>query len=192
MAETFADQDLMTLQSIARGAGIPDTERMPHDELVDMLRRAGLAEPDGRPVDTSIADPGDPGTDAGVYHARGAGRRESAGGVGAQTGWPDQPTRDPAHLAGLPRSSLTLGDESTGGRAAQEAIGARPGETRIEDRSRDVGRVQGEVRDPADLAGLPRSSLTLGDESTGGVAAEEAIGARPGESDTEIDDRSRG
>ena len=46
MAETFADQDLTTLRSIARGAGITDTERMPHDELVDMLRRAGLAELD--------------------------------------------------------------------------------------------------------------------------------------------------
>ncbi|GAB3228519.1 hypothetical protein GCM10027452_42870 [Micromonospora halotolerans] len=48
MAETFADQDLTTLRSIARGAGITDTERMPHDELVDMLRRAGLADPDAR------------------------------------------------------------------------------------------------------------------------------------------------
>ncbi|WP_369799898.1 hypothetical protein [Micromonospora sp. HK10] len=194
MAETFADQDLTTLRSIARGAGITDTERMPHDELVDMLRRAGLADPDSRPVDTSLADPGDPGTDAGRYHARGAGRRESAGGAGGQNAdWPDQPTQDPAGLSGLPRSSLTLGDESTGGRAAEEAIGARPGEsgTEIEDRSQDTRGVQGEIQDPAGLSGLPRSSLTLGDESTGGRAAEEAIGARPGESDTEIDDRTQ-
>ncbi len=99
MAETFADQDLATLQSIARGAGIADTERMPHDELVEMLSRAGLAEPD---------------SDAA-----------------------EQPTRDPAGLAGLPRSDLTLGDESTGGRAAEESIGARPGEsgTEIPDRT---------------------------------------------------------
>ncbi|ABP54131.1 hypothetical protein [Salinispora tropica] len=99
MAETFADQDLATLRSIARGAGIADTERMPHDELVEMLRRAGLAEPD--------------------------------------SGAADQPTRDPAGLSDMPRSDLTLGDESTGGRAAEESIGARPGEsgTEIPDRS---------------------------------------------------------
>ncbi|BCJ56934.1 hypothetical protein [Micromonospora endophytica] len=99
MAETFRDEDLATLRSIARGAGIPDTDDMPHDELVDMLRRAGLA------------------------------------GVNAGDG--DQPTRDPAGLAGLPRSSLTLGDESTGGWAAEESIGARPGEsgTEIDDRT---------------------------------------------------------
>nr|WP_229401576.1 hypothetical protein [Micromonospora okii] len=121
MAETFADQDLTTLRSIARGAGIPDTERMPHDELVDMLRRAGLAEPDPRAADTTLGGPGE-----GTYHGRGVGRRESAGGVGAETGWPDQPTRDPAGLAGLPRSDLRLGDETTGGRAAEQAIGARP------------------------------------------------------------------
>jgi hypothetical protein len=138
MAETFADQDLTTLRSIARGAGITDTERMPHDELVEMLRRAGLADPSARPVDTSLADPGDPGTDEGRYHARGVGQRESAGGAGAQTaGPPEPPTRDPAGLSGLPRSSLNLGDESTGGRAAEEAIGARPGEsdTEIDDRT---------------------------------------------------------
>lgn len=194
MAETFADQDLMTLRSIARGAGIADTDRMPHDELVEMLRRAGLAEPAGRPIDTSLADPGDPGTDEGVYHARGVGRRESAGGAGAQTaagGRADQPTRDPAGLSGLPRSDLRLGDESTGGRAAEEAIGGRPGQRRVADRAQDARGVQGEDRDPARLSGLPRSSLDLGDESTGGRAAEEAIGARPDESATEIDDRTR-
>ncbi|WP_370518243.1 hypothetical protein [Micromonospora sp. AMSO31t] len=194
MAETFADQDLTTLRSIARGAGITDTERMPHDELVDMLRRAGLADPDARPVDTSLADPGDPGV-PGAYHAQGVGRRESAGGAGGQTAdWPDQPTEDPAGLSGLPRSSLSLGDESTGGRAAEEAIGARPGEsgTEIDDRAEDDRGVRGDIQDPAGLSGLPRSSLDLGDESTGGRAAEEAIGARPGESDTEIDDRTQG
>ncbi|MEV1334033.1 hypothetical protein AB0J20_31195 [Micromonospora costi] len=138
MAETFADQDLTTLRSIARGAGIPDTDRMPHDELVDMLRRAGLAEPDGRP-DTNLAEQG-PARTSGVYHGEGVGRRESAGGPGAQTAATegvDQPTQDPAGLSGLPRSSLDLGDESTGGRAAEEAIGARPGEsgTEIDDRT---------------------------------------------------------
>ena len=52
--------------------------------------------------------------------------------------------------------------------------------------------VQGEIRDPAGLSGLPRSDLRLGDESTGGRAAEEAIDAPPGESGTEIPDRTQG
>jgi hypothetical protein len=189
MAETFADQDLTTLRSIARGAGIPDTERVPHDELVDMLRRAGLAEPDGRPVDTSLADPGDPGDASGTYHAGGVGRRESAGGAAAESGWPDQPTEDPAGLSGLPRSDLRLGDESTGGRAADEAIGARPGQTEVPDLAQDARGVQGDIQDPAGLSGVPRSDLRLGDESTGGRAAEEATGARPGE--YEIEDRTQ-
>ncbi|WP_204034373.1 hypothetical protein [Micromonospora qiuiae] len=133
MAETFQDQDLATLRSIARGAGITDTERMAHDELVDMLRRAGLAEPDGRPIETDLG-----GSD--LYHARGVGRRESAGGPAAQTTAredTDRPTQDPAGLSVLPRSDLNLGDQSTGGRAAEEAIGARPGEsgTEIDDRT---------------------------------------------------------
>lgn len=185
MAETFRDQDLLTLQSIARGAGIPDPEGMPHDELVDMLRRAGLAEPDGGPA---RAESG------GRYQGRGVGRRESAGGPAAQTGaeYVDQPTRDPAQLAGLPRSDLSLGDESTGGWAAEEAVGGRRGESTIPDLAQDARSVQGEDADPAHLAGLPRSGLNLGDETTGGQAAEEAIGARPGESDTEIDDRTQG
>ncbi|WP_438361795.1 hypothetical protein [Micromonospora sicca] len=191
MAETFADQDLTTLRSIARGAGIPDTDRMPHDELVEMLRRAGLAEPDGRPVDTNLAEQGGAPT-SGTYRAEGVGRRESAGGSGAQTAAAvDQPTQDPAGLSGLPRSSLDLGDESTGGRAAEEAVGARRGESVVDDRAQDARGVQGENQDPAGLSGLPRSSLDLGDESTGGRAAEEAIGARPGESGTEIDDRTQ-
>lgn len=138
MAETFADQDLTTLRSIARGAGIPDTDDMSHDELVDVLRRAGLADTAGGPADTRLAEPGAP-AGSGVYHGRGVGRRESAGGPGAQTaaGEPDQPTEDPAGLSDLPRSGLTLGDESTGGRAAEESIGARPGEsgTEIDDRT---------------------------------------------------------
>ncbi|WFE40351.1 hypothetical protein [Micromonospora sp. WMMD998] len=100
MAETFASEDLKTLQSMAHGAGISDAERLSHDDLVEVLRRAGLAD-------------------------------------GTQDDWPDQPIEDPAHLAGLPRSSLRQGDESTGGRAAEEAIGARPGEsgTEIDDRT---------------------------------------------------------
>ncbi|MBQ1046819.1 MULTISPECIES: hypothetical protein [unclassified Micromonospora] len=56
---------------------------------------------------------------------------------GTQDQWPPQPIEDPAHLAGLPRSSLKQGDESTGGRAAEESIGAVPGEsgTEINDRT---------------------------------------------------------
>ncbi|WP_434090346.1 hypothetical protein [Micromonospora avicenniae] len=84
-----------------------------------------------------------------------------------------------------------MGDESTGGRAAEEAIGARRGESVVDDRAQDARGVQGEDQDPAGLSGLPHSSLDLGDESTGGRAAEEAIGARPGESGTEIDDRTQ-
>lgn len=85
MAESFADQDLVTLRAIAYAAGLPDSDRMGHDELVTALRRAGLSEPAAGPIDTSLADPGDPGTDEGVYHGRGVGRRESAGGPAAQT-----------------------------------------------------------------------------------------------------------
>lgn len=86
MAESFADQDTDTLRAIAYAAGLPDTAHLSHDELVSALRRAGLAEPTGRPVNTRLADPQDPGTDAGVYHGLGVGRRESAGGVGARAG----------------------------------------------------------------------------------------------------------
>lgn len=88
MAESFADEDLATLRAIAYAAGIPGSERMSHDQLVSALRRAGLAEPTGGPIDTSLADPGDPGTDEGRYHAQGVGRRESAGGAAAQTAAP--------------------------------------------------------------------------------------------------------
>lgn len=86
MAESYGDQDLATLRAIARGAGLPHAERMSHPELVAALRQAGLAQPGPEPVDTRLADPGDPGTDAGVHHGRGVGRRESVGGAGAQTG----------------------------------------------------------------------------------------------------------
>ncbi|MEU8264880.1 hypothetical protein AB0C02_30240 [Micromonospora sp. NPDC048999] len=85
MADSFVDEDLATLQAIAYAAGIPDSDRMPHDDLVAALRRAGLAEPTGGPIDTSLADPGDPGTNEGVHHGRGVGRRESVGGPAAQT-----------------------------------------------------------------------------------------------------------
>ncbi|MCW3818193.1 hypothetical protein ONA91_27455 [Micromonospora sp. DR5-3] len=40
------------------------------------------------------------------------------------------------------------------------------------------------------VEGMPRSDLTLGDESTGGRAAEQAIGALPEESGAEIEDRT--
>ncbi|MFU8851786.1 hypothetical protein ACNAW0_12500 [Micromonospora sp. SL1-18] len=85
MADSFVDEDLVTLRAIAYAAGIPDSDRMPHDDLVAALRRAGLAKPTGEPIDTSLADPGDPGTNEGVYHGQGVGRRESAGGPAAQT-----------------------------------------------------------------------------------------------------------
>ncbi|OKI85100.1 hypothetical protein [Micromonospora sp. CB01531] len=88
MAESFVDKDLATLRAIAYAAGIPGCERMSHDELVTALRRAGLSEPTGGPIDTSLADPGDPGTDEGIYHGQGVGRRESSGGPAAQTAAP--------------------------------------------------------------------------------------------------------
>ncbi|HEX5542860.1 MAG TPA: hypothetical protein VFX60_15075 [Micromonospora sp.] len=84
MAESFAE-DTATLRAMARGAGLTGIEEMSHDELVTALREAGLAEPTGEPIDTSLADPGDPGTDEGVYHGAGVGRRETLGGAGAQT-----------------------------------------------------------------------------------------------------------
>jgi hypothetical protein len=84
MAESYADRDLATLRAMARGAGLPDADQMSHDELVDALRRAGLADPTGEPIDTHLSDPGEPGS--GVYHGEGVGRRETAGGAEAQAG----------------------------------------------------------------------------------------------------------
>ncbi|HEX7745500.1 MAG TPA: hypothetical protein VF462_09595 [Micromonosporaceae bacterium] len=84
MAESYADLDLATLRAMARAADLPGADRMSHDELVDALRRAGLADPAGKPIDTQLSDPGDPGPE--IYHGKGVGRREAAGGAGAQTG----------------------------------------------------------------------------------------------------------
>lgn len=86
MVESYADLDLDTLRAIAHGAGVPDADQMSHDELVTALRRAGLAEPEGTPIDTQLSDPGDPGP--GVYHGEGVGRRETVGGPGAEPGKP--------------------------------------------------------------------------------------------------------
>lgn len=86
MAQLFADQDVATLRAMAYAAGVPNTDEMSHQELVAELRRAGLAEPTGGRIDTSLADPGDPGTDEGVYHGEGVGRREAIGGPGVQAG----------------------------------------------------------------------------------------------------------
>lgn len=94
MVESYADLDLATLRAMARAANLPDADRMSHDELVDALRRAGLADPTGRPIDTQLSDPGDPGP--GIHHGEGVGRRETAGGAGAQTGTtpgPAEPNR---------------------------------------------------------------------------------------------------
>lgn len=41
------------------------------------------------------------------------------------------------------------------------------------------------------VEGMPRSDLNLGDESTGGRAAEQAVGALPEESGREIPDRTQ-
>lgn len=75
--------------------------------------------------------------------------------------------------------------ERAGGRLDPKST--TPGDTGD---SRAAGPQQGEGR-VRGVQGLPRSGLELGDESTGGRAAEQAIGARPGESGTEIEDRTR-
>jgi hypothetical protein len=85
MTESFADRDLATLRAMALSAGLPNTDEMSHDQLVDALRQAGLAEPTGEPVDTSLAG-SHPETDAGVYHGEGVGRREAVGEAAAQAG----------------------------------------------------------------------------------------------------------
>jgi hypothetical protein len=76
-----------------------------------------------------------------------------------------------------------LPGETAGGRV--DATGVRPGRT---GNSREAGprRGSGTV---TGVEGMPRSDLDLGDTATDGRAAEEAIGARPGEQDIEIDDR---
>jgi hypothetical protein len=90
MAESYADLDLATLRAMARAAKLPDADRMSHDELVDALRRAGLAVPAGKPIDTQVNDPGDPGPE--LYHGKGVGRREAVGGAGAQAGAEPRPS----------------------------------------------------------------------------------------------------
>lgn len=74
--------------------------------------------------------------------------------------------------------------ETAGGRIDQ--TGVQPGKTGD---SRRAGPPYG-TGTVTGVEGMPRSSLDLGDESTGGQAAEQAIGARPGEAGTEIDDRT--
>lgn len=74
--------------------------------------------------------------------------------------------------------------ETAGGRI--DRTGVRPGDTG-DSRRAGPGAGAGKVRS---VRGLPRSGLDLGDESTDGQAAEQAIGARPGESGKEINDRT--
>lgn len=73
--------------------------------------------------------------------------------------------------------------ETAGGRT--DTTGVLPG---ITGDSHDAGPPDG-TGTVTGVEGIPRSDLDLGDLSTDGRAAEEAIGARQGESDTEIDDR---
>lgn len=74
--------------------------------------------------------------------------------------------------------------ETAGGRV--DDTGVTPGDTGD---SAAAGPPEGGGR----VTGVdPQAAQTLmGDESTGGEAAEESIGARAGESGTEIDDRTR-
>jgi hypothetical protein len=75
--------------------------------------------------------------------------------------------------------------ERAGGRLDPKS--ALPGET---GNSRSAGPVQGQGQ-VRGVEGMPRSDLNLGDQSTGGRAAQEAIGARLSESGTEIEDRTQ-
>lgn len=81
MTESFADRDLATLRAMAHSTGLPGCDEMSHDELVDALRQAGLAEPTGESVGTGHAGPD---TGSGVYHGEGVGRRETTGAPGAE------------------------------------------------------------------------------------------------------------
>ncbi|HEX5540395.1 MAG TPA: hypothetical protein VFX60_02335 [Micromonospora sp.] len=74
-----------------------------------------------------------------------------------------------------------------GTRGRLDPTSTKPGKTG-DSRSAGPQEGEGQVRG---IRGLPRSGLDLGDESTGGEAAEQAIGARPGESGTEIEDRTQ-
>ncbi|SCF10908.1 hypothetical protein GA0074695_3531 [Micromonospora viridifaciens] len=86
-------------------------------------------------------------------------------------------------------------------RVAKSRADHLPGETAhrsIDDRGVTRGRTgDSRTAGPPDgtgtvsgVQGMPRSDLNLGDESTGGQAAEQAIGARRDESGTEIEDRT--
>jgi hypothetical protein len=77
MAESYENADLETLRAMARGRGIDGAEDMEHDDLVDVLREAGLAEA-GSKASVGRADE-EPGS--GVYHAKGVGRRETISGA---------------------------------------------------------------------------------------------------------------
>ncbi|HZN16926.1 MAG TPA: hypothetical protein VFB84_01870 [Micromonosporaceae bacterium] len=88
MQESYEEHDLDTLRAIARGQGVEGADEMEHDALVEALREAGLAEPNG-PVQTQPADPGDTGP--ALYHGEGVGRRET---VGDQAAHEDETTRE--------------------------------------------------------------------------------------------------
>ncbi|MEE1939852.1 hypothetical protein V1L54_10605 [Streptomyces sp. TRM 70361] len=81
-----------------------------------------------------------------------------------------------------------LSGETAKGRTDPGAAGRRTHEETTRDtspRQRDTGNVRG-------TEGMPRSGADLGDRSTGGEAAREAIGADPAESGGEVADRSTG
>ncbi|MFU8851787.1 hypothetical protein ACNAW0_12505 [Micromonospora sp. SL1-18] len=86
-------------------------------------------------------------------------------------------------------------------RVAKSRADHLPGETAhrsVDDRGVTRGRTgdsrtagpPGGTGTVSGVEGMPRSDLNLGDESTGSRAAEQAIGARPEESGTEIEDRT--
>jgi hypothetical protein len=70
--ESYEQDDLVTLRAMAVSQGIAGADRMSHDELVDALRAAGLAEP-GPAAQTPAEETGDS-----TYHGLGVGRREES------------------------------------------------------------------------------------------------------------------
>ncbi|MEU8264881.1 hypothetical protein AB0C02_30245 [Micromonospora sp. NPDC048999] len=77
-----------------------------------------------------------------------------------------------------------MGGETAGRHMDERGLTrGRTGDSRTAGPPDGTGTVSG-------VKGMPRSDLNLGDESTGGRAAEQAIGARPGESGSEIEDRT--
>ncbi|MTE18819.1 hypothetical protein F0L17_06655 [Streptomyces sp. TRM43335] len=82
-----------------------------------------------------------------------------------------------------------LSGETAKGRVDPAAAGGRAKREKTSGGGDTSGKGTGNVRG---TEGMPRSGADLGDRSTGGEAAREAIGADPAESGGETKDRSTG